>query len=272
MPTLLRKLWSDFVGVLFPRTCIVCGRTLVPSEQVCCTHCTLEMPLTHYKACEGNPIERIFWGKIPVVRANAFMEYQPHTNYARIITHLKYNNRPDIGIYLGRLVAEDLLNTDFFKGIDLIIPLPLAKSRLFSRGYNQSKCIAKGIQQLVNIPIETTHIRRSRANKKQTQTHKHLRHENVKDIFSLTVPCPSDTVSTLSPLEMLNPIPVSTPSQHPLTNKHVLLLDDIITTGASLLSCGKVLSQIPGIRISILCAGVAGHHRWGARLPEECRR
>lgn len=272
MPNLLRKLCSDLLGVILPRTCIVCGRTLVPTEQVCCTHCTLEMPLTRYKACEGNPIERIFWGKIPIVRANAFMEYQPHTNYARIITHLKYNNRPDIGIYLGRLVAEDLLNTDFFKDIDLIIPLPLAKSRQFSRGYNQSECIAKGIQQLVNIPIETTHIRRSRANKKQTQTHKHLRHENVKDIFSLTIPCPSDTVTTLSPLEMLNPIPVSTPSQHPLTNKHVLLLDDIITTGASLLSCGKVLSQIPGIRISILCAGVAGHHRWGARLPEECRR
>ena len=275
MLNILRKLWNDLIGVLLPRTCIVCGRPLVPMEEVCCTTCTLDMPLTNYKAADGNPIERIFWGKAPIVRATAFMKYQPNTPYARIITQLKYNNRPDIGIYLGRLMAKDLLNTKFFENIDLIIPLPLARSRQFTRGYNQSECIAKGIQQITQIPIDTTSVKRSKANKKQTQTHKHLRHENVKGIFSLTHTVKTKNPIAPTPLENLLPNTYTNDTQntlpHPLTNKHILLIDDIFTTGATLLSCSQALSTIPGIRISILCAGVAGQHRWGAQLPEECK-
>lgn len=270
---MLHKLWKDLIGVLFPRTCVVCGRPLVPMEEVCCAKCTINMPLTNYAAREGNPIERIFWGKIPIVRANGFMYYQPHTAYAQIITQLKYNNRPDIGIYLGRIMAKDLINTNFFEGIDLIIPLPLAKSRQFSRGYNQSEYIAKGIQQIINIPIDTKAIRRSKANQKQTQTHKHLRHENVKGIFSLTHPVNTESSTAPTPLQILIP-PSSTntsqtPDSHPLTNKHILLIDDIFTTGATLLSCSQVLATIPGIRISILCVGIAGQHRWGPHLPKD---
>ena len=238
-------------------------------ERVCCTTCSIEIPLTNFKAQPENPIERMFWGKIPIVRANAFMHYQPHTAYARIITQLKYNNRPDIGIYIGRLMAEDLLETQFFEDIDCIIPLPLAKSRQRTRGYNQSECIAKGIQQIVNIPIENSHIRRTKANKKQTQTHKLLRHENVKGIFSLTQKCTFE--SRKSPLDILIPSKVQnqTAASHPLENKHVLLIDDIFTTGQTLLSCSQVLATIPGIRISILCTGVAGHQHSGPRLPKD---
>ena len=286
---MLRNLIQDFLSILFPRTCIVCGRPLVPTEQVCCTGCTINMPLTHYKGQAGNPIERYFWGKIPIVRASSYMHYYPHTDYANIITQLKFNNRPEIGIYLGRLMAKDLVYTKFFKGIDCIIPLPLAKSRQLQRGYNQSERIAKGISEITHIPIDTKSIQRSKANKKQTQTHKLLRHENVKNIFTLTIPCTTPEASTPAPLEMLgahlapthplapethNNLP-ATPSQsaspHPLTGKHVLLIDDIFTTGATLLSCSETLRSIPGIRISILTAGIAGHHRWGPRLPEECR-
>lgn len=283
---MLRNLIQDFLSILFPRTCIVCGRPLVPTEQVCCTGCTINMPLTHYKGQEGNPIERYFWGKIPIVRASSYMHYYPHTDYANIITQLKFNNRPEIGIYLGRLMAKDLVHTKFFEGIDCIIPLPLAKSRQLQRGYNQSERIAKGISEITHLPIDTKNIRRSKANKKQTQTHKLLRHENVKDIFTLTIPCITLEASAPAPLEMLgahlaptHPLapqthnnPPHTPSQytspHPLTGKHVLLIDDIFTTGATLLSCSETLRSIPGIRISILTAGIAGHHRWGPRLAE----
>lgn len=276
MSNILLKLWNDLIGVLLPRTCIVCGRPLVPMEEVCCTTCTLDMPLTNYKASNGNPIERVFWGKIPIVRATGFMKYQPHTPYARIITQLKYNNRRDIGIYLGRLMAKDLVATKFFENIDLIIPLPLATSRQLTRGYNQSECIARGIQQITNIPIDTTSVKRSKANKKQTQTHKHLRHENVKGIFALTHPVLKASPIFPTPLEMLVPSTDTnnpqTNNPHPLANKHILLIDDIFTTGATLLSCSQALSTIPSIRISILCAGVAGQHRWGPHLPEECKR
>lgn len=272
MPTLLHKLWNDLVGVLLPRTCIVCGRPLVPTEKVCCTTCIINLPLTHYKACEGNPIERAFWGKIPIVRANAYFHYKPHTAYARIITQLKYSNRPDFGIFIGRLMANDLLHTKFFNDIDRIIPVPLAKSRQIKRGYNQSELIAKGIQEVVSIPIDNTSIRRTTANMQQTQTHKLLRHENVKGIFELTQECL--VKPDLTPLNILVPTQetVQRTPYHPLENKHILLIDDIFTTGATLLSCSQVLATIPGIRISILCAGVAGHQHWGPHLPEECKR
>ena len=269
MPHFLHKLWNDLIGVLLPRTCAVCGRVLSPMERVCCTTCTIEIPLTNYKAQPGNPIERIFWGKIPIVSANAFMHYQPHTAYARIITQLKYNNRPDYGIYIGQLMADDLIDTDFFKNIDCIIPIPLAKSRQKSRGYNQSEYIAKGIQKIVNIPIETSHVIRTKANKKQTQTHKLLRQENVKGIFALSQKCIQE--SQASPLDILFPSQVKNQKvkSHPLENKHILLIDDIFTTGQTLLSCSQVLAKIPGIQISILCAGVAGHQHSGPRLPKE---
>lgn len=281
MLSLIKKLLSDLLNILLPRTCIVCGQPLVPTEDVCCIGCTMSMPLTHYKGQPGNPIERYFWGKIPIVRASSYMHYYPHTNYARIITELKYNNHPEIGVYLGKLIATDLLATHFFDDIDCIIPLPLAKLRYLKRGYNQSERIARGISAITHIPIDTKSIQRNKANKTQTHTQKQMRHENVKDIFSLTTPCTSSEANVPSPLQMLGAhiTPQQTHSQttqnstsHPLAGKHILLIDDIFTTGATLLSCSKILIPIPGIRISILTAGVAGHHRWGPRLPEECRR
>ncbi len=269
MISILKRYGQGLFDLILPDTCMVCGRQLVPMEKVCCTACTIDMPFTHYKGCEGNPIERMFWGKIPIVHANAYLHYYPHTAYAQLIKELKYNNRPNIGIYLGRLIATDLLDTNFFKDIDYIIPVPLALIRQLSRGYNQSERIAKGVQQITKIPIDTKSVQRKRGNKKQTKTHKTERHENVKDIFSLTIACEANKQVNLSPLQNLIPIKkeIKTTS-HPLENKHILLVDDVITTGATLLSCAKALAVIPGIRISILCAGVAGYKRWGPRKPD----
>lgn len=266
MYSLIKRYLEGFLDVILPRTCIVCGRQLVPKENICCTMCTINMPLTNYKACQGNPLERIFWGKIPIVKANAYMHYYPGTLYAQIIRKLKYKNRTNIGIYLGRLTATDLKQTDFFEDIDYIIPIPLAKSRQFSRGYNQSEIIAKGIKQITNIPIDTKSIIRKKANKKQAQTQKINRYENVKDIFKLRIPCTNEEGNP-DPIKMLSPTKrTDKTTNHPLENKHILLVDDVTTTGATLLSCGKVLANIPGIRISILCVAIAGHHRWGPRI------
>lgn len=221
------------------------------------------MPLTNYKGKSGNPIERIFWGKIPIANANAYFHYLPKNPYAQLITKLKYNGNSKIGVQLGRMMANDLKHTDFFRTIDAIIPVPLAKQRLKKRGYNQSLYIAKGVGQLTNIPISTSHIRRTINNPTQTKLAHNERSKNVEHIFELTQPC--------------EPIPAphnpdaqtTIHTNHPLQNKHILLIDDVITTGATLIACAQTLSQIPNIKISILCAAIAGHHGCGPKHPEE---
>ena len=233
---------------LFPQHCAVCERRLAAGESHICAACTMNLPLTHYKAEPGNPLERMFWGKIPIVSANAYMHYHPNTRNAAIIKSLKYHNNPEIGIYLGRSMAKELADTDFFSNIDCIIPVPLAKKRERQRGYNQAKCVAQGIQQITGIPLTDQHIRRSRNNPSQTTLQAHERQQNVANIFTLT------TIPSL---------------QHPLCNKHILLIDDVVTTGATIMACAEVLATIPNLKISILCIAIAGHHGKGVPTTEE---
>lgn len=248
MLSTLKLALTNLRMALFPQHCVVCERRLTAGEHHICAACTINIPLTHYKAETGNPVERIFWGKIPIVSANAYMHYHPNTRYAAIIKSLKYHNNPGIGIYLGRSMAKELADTDFFSNIDCIIPVPLAKKRERQRGYNQAKCVAQGIEQITGIPTAEQHIRRSKNNPSQTTIQTHQRQENVANIFTLT------TIPSL---------------QHPLCNKHILLIDDIITTGSTILACAQTLATIPNLKISILSIGIAGHHGKGVPTTEE---
>lgn len=188
----------------------------------------------------------MFWGKIPIVRASAFLKYLPQSESSRIFHLLKYGNRPEIGKFFGQVIANELIGTDFFNGIDYLIPLPLAVDRLKKRGYNQSEAIASGIQTVTHIPINTQVIRRHISNPSQTHLSLAERKENVKNIFRIN-------------------------STHELEGKHILLIDDIMTTGSTLLSCAKELSKIPGINISIITLGLAGAHYTISRTPPSPR-
>ncbi len=172
----------------------------------------------------------LFWHLAPIERAIALIYYEPHAEIARVIYRLKYAQRPDIGEDMGRLMATEIQPTHFFDDIDLLIPVPLTRKRLHQRGYNQSLQLARGISHITHIPINTKALIRRHFHQSQTQLSRKQRQTNVEGTFALQDP---------------------TPLQH----KHVLLIDDICTTGATLLACANTLKHIQGIRISVLTLG-----------------
>lgn len=218
----------DFIS---PRLCVVCGQRLAPTERSLCSVCLFHLPRTdfHQKPLD-NPMAQLFWGLAPIEKAAALFYYHPHSETAQLVYRLKYNNRPDIGEDMGRVMANELQTADFFSDIDVLLPVPLASKRLRQRGYNQSEQLAKGISDITHLPIVTKALRRKHFQQSQTTLNRWQRQENVEDTFWLK-------------------------DGSQLQDKHVLLIDDICTTGATLISCANTLKDIEGIRISVLTLG-----------------
>ena len=218
----------DFIS---PRLCVVCGQRLAPTERSLCSVCLFHLPRTdfHQKPLD-NPMAQLFWGLAPIEKAAALFYYHPHSETAQLVYRLKYNNRPDIGEDMGRVMVYELQTADFFSDIDVLLPVPLASKRLRQRGYNQSEQLAKGISDITHLPIVTKALRRKHFQQSQTTLNRWQRQENVEDTFWLK-------------------------DGSQLQDKHVLLIDDICTTGATLISCANTLKDIEGIRISVLTLG-----------------
>ncbi len=204
-------------------------------EEVICSGCFAGLPFTRMRGKKGNVAERLFWERLPVVRANAYLHYVAGAASAQPLLRLKYGKLPHIGTYLGRAMAADLLDTDFFQDIDLIIPVPLAQQRQRERGYNQSEMLANGVAQLTGLPVRTDIVERIVSNPTQTSLNPLERAENVRGIFRLVRP-------------------------EAVSGRHILLIDDVLTTGATLTSCGAELAKVEGVRISILVPALAGMH------------
>ena len=223
--------WTRFLDFISPRQCVVCGERLSPTERSLCSVCVLHLPRTTYQFTPNdNPMAQLFWHLTPVERAAALLFYEPHSEMARIVYDMKYHDRPDIGEDMGRLMANEMQFARYFDGIDVLLPVPLSRKRLRQRGYNQSEQLAIGISDITNLPIATKALRRKHFVKSQTQLSRHERQENVADIFEL---CDDSS----------------------LKGKHVLLVDDICTTGATLIACVDALKDIEGIRLSVLTLG-----------------
>lgn len=221
----------SIINLLLPRYCESCGSRLALSEQVLCCRCKALLPRTADVVTPyDNPTARMLWGLVHVERCAAFIYYQPHTHSANIIYSLKYRNRPDIGIELGRIIATEYAEHNFFEGIDIIIPLPLHEKKLRQRGYNQSLQLARGISSITGIIVRTDIVSRIRHTNSQTQLSATLRTCNVHGAFYLL-------------------------NSKSIEGKHLLLVDDVVTTGSSLLACASVLSEVAGVRISVLTIG-----------------
>ena len=240
----LLLLLSEVGNILVPRRCALCRKRLMAGEEFLCLSCLTELPFTRYFGREGNPVERLFWGRIPVARANAYLFYFPESMVSRLFLALKYGNRPHYGQALGAMMAAELSDTDFFDGVDAIVPVPLARKRLQQRGYNQSEKLAEGISSVTHLPILTEAVARVVANPTQTHLTQAERRKNVADVFMLSRP------------ELL-------------AGKHLLLVDDILTTGSTLMACAEEVAKAGDVKISILTLGLAGRHGEGPeRHPE----
>lgn len=228
------RLWSSsLVHLLFPRTCAVCGATLQDGEEGICLRCHMSMPRTNYHKQKDNPVERLFWGKVPLERATSYFFYHKGSDFRHLLHLLKYGGRKDIGCLMGRFMAEELKESGFFEGMDVIVPVPLHPRRQRERGYNQSECLAKGLSEVLGLPVDTSSVRRQIHTQTQTEKSVYERWENVKDIFYVAAPAR-------------------------LAHKHVLLVDDVLTTGATTTACADALADgVEGVRISVLTLAVA---------------
>ena len=223
--------WTRFLDFISPRQCVVCGERLAPTERSLCSMCVLHLPRTTYQFTpEDNPMAQLFWHLTPVERAAALLFYEPHSEMARLVYDMKYHDRPDIGEDMGRLMANEMQFARYFDGIDILLPVPLSRKRMRQRGYNQSEQLAIGISDITHLPVVTKALRRKHFVKSQTQLSRHERQENVDDMFELR-------------------------DGSLLQDKHILLVDDICTTGATLMACIEVLKDIPGIHLSVLTLG-----------------
>ncbi|MCM1108962.1 MAG: ComF family protein [Clostridium sp.] len=223
----IRLAWDSVCDFIFPRTCLTCGRRLALSEKHVCACCLLKLPYVHTRTYEDNIVTRSFWGFLPVEKGTSMFYYHRDSAYRFILHALKYQDMPEVAYDMGIYWSNQIAHKGFFDGVDLLVPLPLSARRKRQRGYNQSEYIARGVSAITGIPVETKAIIRAIATPTQTHLSKLERHNNVRNIFRIVHP-------------------------ESLTGKHILLIDDVLTTGASLISCGQAIrSACPGIRISI---------------------
>ena len=227
-PSFLTKV-LDFVS---PRLCVICGRRLLPSQPLLCSHCTLHLPVTNYYLSPlDNPMARLFWGLFPIERASALFFYEPKASTRELIYDLKYRGYPMIGEEMGALIAQHYQPAGFFEGVDAIIPVPLTRRRRWQRGYNQSEMLARGIREVTGLPILTDVLKRTSFKGSQTKRNQWERRENVDGVFRLVRP-------------------------DDIRGKHILLIDDIITTGATIVACADELCKAGDVKISVLSLGL----------------
>lgn len=223
---LKRGYLADFVSLLFPELCQACGESLVTGEDLLCINCRYNLPFTDFHLKPDNMVAQQFWGKINLEAAYAMCYFTKGEKMQHLMHQFKYKGIQKIGNLLGNIAGEQLAKNPVFRSVDIIIPVPLHKSRLRKRGYNQSACFAEGLSEKLNVPVDKSNLIRIRATETQTHRSRFSRFENMQEVFALAN---ADT----------------------LINKHVLLVDDVVTTGSTLEACGVELLKVEGLKLSI---------------------
>ena len=220
------------MALLYPPLCAMCGTPLARHADGLCVRCILQLPRTELHRVGDNRAERLFWGKVHVERATAFCYYHKGNDFAQILHRLKYGGRRDLGRMMGRLMAAELRDTSLIKDADLIVPVPLHAKKERTRGYNQSEMLAIGMSQVSGLPVVKEGVVRMRHTDTQTRKSVLERWENVENVFMVRKP------------ELFR-------------GKHILLLDDVLTTGATCAACAAALLQVQGVKVSILTLAMA---------------
>jgi ComF family protein len=233
LATRIRNLSDDLVSLFFPRLCAACEGHLMRGEAAICTMCLLELPRTRDELDPANnAAARVFWGRIPLQSAAAVYQFVKEGKVQELIHNLKYNGRKDAGVVPGRIFGNEIKNLTPFNTIDLIIPVPLHPDRLRKRGYNQAAAFGEGLAAGLSIPIWEDQLQRVKATQTQTRKGRSERWDNVDEMFAVAKP-------------------------EELKGKHVVLVDDVITTGATIEACAIPLLKIEGLKLSVISLAAA---------------
>lgn len=223
---------NGFIGLFYPETCVACNHKLVTQEKVLCTGCLYKLPRTHFHKAPGNPIEQSFWGRQQIERATAYFFFKKDSVYQKLLHLLKYHNRSDVGIEMGRQFGAELMKSDEFMAIDYIVPVPLHKKKERKRGYNQSTLICEGMAEFLNAKLDEKILIRTSFTETQTKKDRYERWENVEKVFKCS-------------------------QADKIEGKHVLIVDDVITTGATIEGCAQVLHNAANVKVSVAALAYA---------------
>lgn len=228
----LKRIFQNTIHLLYPHICTGCGSDILLKENLLCARCLGNLPATGFAAHPNNPVEEIFWGRINLKAAHSEFYFDKDGLVQHLVHQLKYKNNESIGLYLGQMMGKTLLCSKRFENIDGLIPLPLYPEKERKRGYNQAAIICKGMSQVMNIAVITNKLLRQRYTETQTKKHRTERWENVEGSFIVK-------------------------DGNILKGKHLLLVDDVVTTGATLEAAGMVLLKVPDVSLSIATLTIA---------------
>ena len=226
MITSLKNIFNSTLHLFYPHVCTGCGSDLLQEDNLLCLKCIHNLPHTNFATLANNQIEKDFWGRIALTAAYSQFYFSKEFLIQHLIHQLKYRGDTNIGFYLGEIMGKTLLNSNRFSSIDALIPLPLYAGKEHKRGYNQATVICNGISSVMNIPVLNDAVIRQHATETQTRKHRTERWENVKSSFKVA-------------------------KENELTGKHLLLVDDVVTTGATLEACGNVILETGNVKLSI---------------------
>ena len=213
--------------IFYPNVCPNCLGLLTKTEKVLCLSCEVNLPKTNFHFYNDNPVEKIFWGRAPIIHGTAFIVFEKGSKSRNLLQLIKYRNRPDLARHLGMLFGRTLSQqAPHFQEINCIVPVPLHPKKFKKRGYNQCDPIAESLGKALNKEVLPNAIRRKHDNATQTGKNRMNRWENVSEIFEIA-------------------------EANKLKRKHVLLIDDVVTTGATLEACIQKILEIEGTAVSV---------------------
>lgn len=228
----MKALFQNLLQTLFPSTCACCGDVLLTGEKQICINCLANLTATFYSAHDDNHTERQLAGRIPYQHATSLYVFRKGNTVQQLVHAMKFHSNSDLCIFMGRQMGLELLHSGRFDDIDLLVPVPLHWRRQLQRGYNQSELLCRGISEVMGRPVNKRALVRHRNTHQQSMQASGDREENVRDAFSV---------------------------RHPddLQGKHLLLVDDVLTTGATLGSCCDALKSVNNLKISIATLSIA---------------
>jgi ComF family protein len=228
----LNRLFQDFIGLLYPNLCCGCMKPIYFGESMICTSCLFEIPYTDDHINPENRVAKQFWARIKFDAAMALLHFKKGTRVQSMLHQLKYKGKTDLGHLLGTMIGEKLLLSSDYSSIDLIVAVPMHQKKLYRRGYNQSYCIAQGVGAILGCEVNDKAFLKIRETDTQTHKGRLSRNENMASVFQVADPCS-------------------------LRGKHILIVDDVITTGATIEACGIELWKAGILNLSIAAVAFA---------------